>query len=227
MSTHSRIEDERRSSSTTEGQFPPFPAWPEPAVTGLVEVTDEPIDFTPVPRKRKRRNGWTELAQRAFIAALEECGCIARSARAVGMTARSVYNLLEADGADSFAAAMDQAVARGFERVRGEAMMRALHGSWVPIVRKGRVVRMEFRHNDRLAVGILSGRDGRSIVERREQAVSRRKYRLQLKELARKQDEEKRRREAIWAEHQAILDRIEAERNIPMNERNPPRILRL
>ena len=106
-------------------------------------------------------------------------------------------------------------------------MMRALHGSWVPVVRKGRVVRMEFRHNDRLAVGILSGRDGRSIVERREQAVSRRKYRLQLKELARKQDEEKCRAEAIRAEHQAILDRIEAERRMPMNERCPPRIRRL
>jgi len=27
-----------------------MPEWPEPAVTGLVEVTDEPIDFTPVRR---------------------------------------------------------------------------------------------------------------------------------------------------------------------------------
>ena len=187
-------------------QIPPPPPWPEPAVTGLVEVADEPIDFTPVPRLRKRRSGWTELAQRAFIAALEECGCIARSARAVGMTPRSVYQLLEADGADSFAEAMDKAIARGFERVRGEAMMRALHGSWVPVVRKGKVVRMEFRHNDKLAIGILSGRDGRSIVERREQAVSRRKYKLQLKALKAQQDEERRRAEAIWAEHQAIID---------------------
>ncbi|MGN6590658.1 MAG: hypothetical protein ACTHKE_10240 [Sphingomicrobium sp.] len=172
--------------------IPPPPPWPEPAVTGLVEVADEPIDFTPVPRLRKRRSGWTELPQRAFIAALEECGCIARSARAVGMTPRSVYQLLEADGADSFAEALDKAIARGFERVRGEAMMRALHGSWVPVVRKGKVVRMEFRHNDKLAIGILSGRDGRSIVERREQAVSRRKYRLQLKALKAQQDEERR-----------------------------------
>jgi hypothetical protein len=187
-------------------QIPPPPPWPEPAVTSLADITDVPIDFTPVPRQRKRRNGWTELAQRAFIAALEECGCIARSARAVGMSPRSVYRLLEAEGADSFAEAVDQAVARGFERVRDEAMLRVLHGSWVPVVRKGRVVRMEFRHNDKLAIGILSGRDGRAIAERREQAASRRKYRLQLKELARKQDEERRRAEAIWAEHQAILD---------------------
>jgi hypothetical protein len=187
-------------------KIPPPPPWPEPAVTGLVEVTDDPIHFTPVPRQRKRRNGWTELAQRAFIAALEECGSIARSARAVGMSPRSVYRLLEAEGADSFAKAVDQAVARGVERVRGEAMLRALHGSWVPVVRKGRVVRMEFRHNDKLAIGILSGRDGRSMVDRREQAVSRRKYRLELKELARRREGERAQSEVIWAEHQVIID---------------------
>ena len=190
----------------TQPQFPPFPAWPEPAVTGLVDVTDEPIDFTPVPRRRNRRNGWTELAQRAFIAALEECGCIARSARAVGMNPRSLYRLIEAEGADSFAAAVDQAIARGVERVRGEAMLRALNGSWVPVVRRGRVVRMEFRYDHKLALGILSGRDGRAVAERREQAVSRRKYRLRLKEQALREEEERRRREAIWAEHQAIID---------------------
>lgn len=203
---------------TEAPEFPPFPPWPEPAALGLVDVTDEPIDFTPVPRQRNRRNGWTELSQRAFIAALEECGSVARSARAVGMNPRSAYRLLEAEGADSFAEAWDQAIARGFERVRGHAMLRALHGSWVPVVRRGRVVRMEFRHNDKLAIGVLSGRDGRAIAERREQAVSRRKYRLQLKEFDRKREEERRQAEAIWAEHQAILD------NLPRPE---PRIRRL
>ena len=116
------------------------------------------------------------------------------------MSPRSVYRLLEAEGGDSFAEAVDQAIARGVERVRDAAMLRALHGSWVPVVRKGRVVRMEFRHNDKLAIAILSGRHG-SVADRREQAVSRRKYRLQLKEHARTQDEERRRGEAIWAEH--------------------------
>jgi hypothetical protein len=207
---------------TDQPHFPPFPPWPEPAVTGLVDVTDEPIGFTPVPRQRRRRNGWTELAQRAFIAALEECGCIARSARAVGMSARSVYRLLEAEGADSFAAAVDQAIARGVERVRGDAMLRALHGSWVPVVRRGRVVRMEFRHNDKLAIGILSGRNGSSVAEQREQTVSRRKYRLQLKALRLQRDEARRQREAIWAEHQAIIDNPPSCADIA-----PPRVRRL
>ncbi|HEX5259561.1 MAG TPA: hypothetical protein VFW35_12390 [Sphingomicrobium sp.] len=211
---------------SAQQSFPPFPPWPEPAVTGLVDVTDEPIDFTPVPRQRKRRNGWTEEAQRAFIAALEQCGCVARSARSVGMSQRGVYRLLEAEGADSFAEAMDQAIARGVERVRGEAMLRALHGSWVPVVRRGRVVRMEFRHDDRLAGAILSGRDGRAIAEQRERAVSRRKYRLLLDAERREEAERRAREQAVWEEHQSVLDRIEAEREnpAPTSERAPPRV---
>ena len=118
--------------------------WPVavPAVTGLVDVTDGPIAFTPVPRQRRRRNGWTDDTQRAFIAALEQCGCVAHAARAVGMNSRSAYRLLEAEGAESFAEAWDQAIARGIERLRADAMDRAFHGVWVPVVRRGKVVWM-------------------------------------------------------------------------------------
>jgi len=154
--------------------------WPfESAVTGLVEITDGPIDFTPVPRLRKRRDGWTPEAQRAFIDALEQCGCVARAARAAGMTARSAYRLLVADGAESFAQAWDQAIARGTERLRMEALDRVLNGVWVPVMRRGRIVRFEHRVNDRLAIALLSGRES-SVADRREQATSRRKYRLKL-----------------------------------------------
>jgi hypothetical protein len=196
--------------------------WPfESAVTGLVEVTAGPIDFTPVPRLRRRRNGWTPETQRAFIDALAQCGCVARAARAVGMTPRSAYRLLEADGADSFAEAWDQALARGIERLRLAALDRALNGAWVPVVRRGRIVRMEHRINDRLAIALLSGRD-HSVADNRERASSRRKYRLKLLARAREEAEAQARAEAIWAEHQAILD------NPPkQNVYAPPRIRRL
>ena len=74
-----------------------------------VEIEDEAellaFDFTPVPRRRVRRDGWSEEKQRLFIALLAKSGCVARAARAVGMTPRSAYRLLDADGADSFAEA--------------------------------------------------------------------------------------------------------------------------
>src|SRR4051794_3989036 len=104
--------------------------WPSLSVTGLVDVTDGPIDFTPVPRLRQRRNGWTPETQRAFIDLLAECACITSAARAVGMSRRSAYRLLDCEGADSFAEAWDQAMARGFERLREAAMDRAFNGTW-------------------------------------------------------------------------------------------------
>ena len=200
--------------------------WPfESAVTGLVEVTDGPIEFTPVPRLRKRRNGWSPETQRAFIDALGQCGCVARAARAVGMTSRSAYRLLDAEGADSFAAAWDQAIARGIEKLRMNALDRALNGVLVPVVRRGRLVRTEHRINDRLAIALLSGRD-HSIADRRERATSRRKYRLKLKAERERQLAEQRRREQVCAEHQAVLNRIDEEREnrVPRVE---PRIRRL
>jgi hypothetical protein len=211
---------------STDSKLPPLPEWPEVAITGLVEITDGPIDFTPVPRLRKRRNGWTEETQRAFIDALARCGCISRAARAVGKTPRSAYRLLDSEGAESFAEAWDQAVARGVEAVRWDALDRSLHGAWVPVVRRGKITAFQFRRNDRLALGLLSGRDGFSIVESRERASSRRRHRMKI--TANREDAagKQKKAEAIWAEHQAILDRIEVEREnpVPHSVTNPPRI---
>ena len=51
------------------------------------------IAFTPVPRQRKRRAGWSPERQRLFLFALSRCGSVARAARSVGMTPRSAYRL--------------------------------------------------------------------------------------------------------------------------------------
>ena len=52
-----------------QSAFPPFPEWPEPAVAGLVDVTDGPIYFTPVPRRRPRHDGWTAERQKRLVTA--------------------------------------------------------------------------------------------------------------------------------------------------------------
>jgi hypothetical protein len=204
----------------------PFPF--DTAVTGLVDVTAGPIDFDPVPRLRNRRNGWTPGRQRVFIDCLAECGCVARAARAVSMSPRSAYRLLESEGAESFAEAWDQAIARGIEKLRADAIGRAIGGAWVPIVRKGRIVRQEFRHNDRLAIALLSGRKG-SVADNRERASSRRKHRMKLLAEKRRQEDKRKAAERVWAEHQSILDAIEAELENPQPSpiRNPPRIRRI
>lgn len=201
----------------------PYPC--DVAITGLVEITGEPIDFTPVPRLRKRRKGWTPETQRAFIHCLAACGCISRAARAVGKTPASAYRLLEAEGAESFAEAWDQAIARGIEALRWHSLDRALNGAWVPVVRRGKIASFEHRRFDRLAIALLSGRD-HSVADNRERASSRRKYRMKLKLRDAIEAEKKKLTEKLRAEHQAVLDRIEAERRDPSLRicHRPPRI---
>jgi hypothetical protein len=101
-------------------------------------------------------------------------------------------------------------------------------GTWVPIVRRGRIVRTEKRVCNRLAIALLSGRDG-SVADNRERASSRRRYRLKLRAENERRAAEQRRQDEIWAEHQAVLDRIEAERAkpTPLSISAPPRIRRL
>lgn len=117
------------------------------------------IDFEPVPRKRNRRSGWTEKRQRAFIAALARCGCVRAACRHVGLSARTAYRLLAMEGADSFAEAWDQAQDIGMARLQAEALERSLNGAFVPIYRRGRLVRVEYRHCDRLAIAMFGGRN--------------------------------------------------------------------
>jgi hypothetical protein len=180
------------------------------------------IPFTPVPRQRARRNGWTAETQQLFLFALSRCGSVARAARAAGKSPRSVYHLLHSPGADSFAEAWDKAIVEGIERVRDDALGRALGGAFVPVFRRGKLVRVEHRRCDRLAVALLSGVH-RDVYHERQCAKSRRIYRQRLKEQDEERAEEKRRAEAIWAQHQAILDQIAQDR-AEHRLRIPPRV---
>lgn len=142
----------------------------------------DPIAFSAVPRVRRRRHGWTEERQRAFIAALARCGSVSAAAKEVGLTARSAYRLLDAPGAEGFARAWDVAVDEGLARLRANALERALHGGFVGVYRRGKLVRVEHRHSDRLAIALLSGRPSEVEAYRRT-ALSRCEHRRDLAEL--------------------------------------------
>ena len=180
------------------------------------------IDFTPVPRRRARRNGWSPERQQLFLFALSRCGSVARAARAAGMTPRSAYQLLDSPAADSFAEAWDRAIEEGIERVRADALERALAGVFVPVFRRGKLVRVEHRRCDKLALALLSGHH-RDVDYQRQTAVARRHYKAEMNARDAELAEQRSRAEAVWAEHQAILDRIEAgQAGLP-----PPRLPRI
>ena len=60
-----------------------FPC-PPLAITGLVDPPGELPSLDLVPRLRRRRNGWTEEAQRAFIAALANAAACRAQTRGAG-----------------------------------------------------------------------------------------------------------------------------------------------
>lgn len=106
----------------------------DPDLTGTI------FDFTPVPLDRVRANGWSPLAQRRFILALSVMGSVGAAARAVGISRVSAYRLREREGADSFAAAWDNAIGQGKSRQYGVAMDTALNGvTTVRVLRGGSV----------------------------------------------------------------------------------------
>lgn len=193
------IRPELLAASTS----PPSDAEPEPAIA-----------FDPVPRQRQRRSGWTEERQRAFIAALARCGSVRVACRHVGLSASSVYRLLDMDGAESFALAWDQAMDIGLARLQADALERALNGAFVPIYRRGRLVRVEYRRCDRLAIAMLGGKD-RDIADHG-RAVRRAQYKADLRDYdAGKADLERERaefQEQYDAELKAMVERGRAAR---------------
>jgi hypothetical protein len=69
------------------------------------------LEFTPVPRRKERVDGWSPEKQRAFIAALSATGSKRRAALAIGMQPYGADQLLKAEGSDSFKAAVERAMA--------------------------------------------------------------------------------------------------------------------
>ena len=136
------------------------------------------IPFIPVPRLRNRRSGWTPERQCGFIAALARCGSVRAAARHVGLSPRTAYRLLDMDGADSFAAAWDEAMDIGRGQLQADALERAMNGAFVPVYRRGRLVRVEYRRCDKLAIALLGGQEHDLLAH--SGAVARRNHRADL-----------------------------------------------
>jgi hypothetical protein len=174
------------------------------------------IEFEPVPRQRKHRSGWSPERQHLFLFALSRCGSVARAARSVGMTPRSAYRLAHAPGAEDFVRAWDQAIEEGLTRLRQDALQDVLGGLFVPVFRRGKVVRCELRHNNRLALALLSGkpRDAeqvyrRTMSSRREHWADIREFDATKSAIARQELDYWAAIEARDAKQMEIVERIE------------------
>jgi hypothetical protein len=124
---------------------------------------DDPLAFEPVPSASSRQDGWTPERQRAFIAALAEIGMVSAAARAVGMSRKSAYALLNRAGPESgFARAWRAAQSRGEALADGTAIARAIHGVEEPYFYRGLQRGTRRVYNDRLLIAALNAADRRA-----------------------------------------------------------------
>lgn len=121
------------------------------------EPNDPPLipEFTPVPRKTQRVDGWSPARQRAFIDALADSGCVTDAARRVNMTPEGAYQLRRAEGAASFRAAWEEAVEVGKRSLEDLAIDRVRNGNIVTKYENGEVVSEKRWHDNRLLMFML------------------------------------------------------------------------
>ncbi len=112
-------------------------------------------DFTPVPRRSNRHDGWSEAAQREFIKVLALTGKVTVAARAVGKTRVTAYRLRKSRGAEGFARAWDIAEEMGRQNLRDLAYQRAVEGEQRPVYRGGRLIGYRTVYDNRLLMRLM------------------------------------------------------------------------
>ncbi|MBV8849965.1 MAG: hypothetical protein JOZ16_10330 [Methylobacteriaceae bacterium] len=130
--------------------------------------------FTPVPT-RARRDGWTAARQRAFLLELARIGLVSAAAQAVGMSRKSAYALRARAGAESFAAAWDEAIEIGHHEALGTAIDRAINGYAVPVYYRGVQVGTDRKYNEKLLIAALRATGAFDNAARRDPAFAERK----------------------------------------------------
>jgi hypothetical protein len=98
--------------------------------------------------RRVRHDGWTPARQELFLIQLERLGIVSAAARAVGMSPKSAYALLNRseeeqshdDPIPTFAQAWHAAIDIGHENAVSLAIERAIEGEARPVFYRGRQV---------------------------------------------------------------------------------------
>lgn len=184
------------------------------------------LAFTPVPRQRMRRGGWSADRQRQFIALLAETGSVRAACRQLGVGECQIYKLRNHPEAASFRAAWEAALDCGMARIEDTAMDRALYGTETPVFYRGEQVGMRPVYNDRLLMFLLGnrasdrfarGHNGR-ITGKAEAAIPRREVERLKKQWRKEWEAEQRNvtpeevRASIERKIEDIRRRIERER---------------
>ena len=106
-----------------------------------------------------RHDGLTPEKQIAFLSALSVCGVVADACRQAGIHRDTAYNLRNSAAGHAFALAWDAAILLARGRMSDELMSRAMNGCVDRIYKNGECVAERHRHDNRLAMAVLTRLD--------------------------------------------------------------------
>lgn len=131
----------------------------------------EPVAVLARPGRRRRHDGWTGAKMARFLEVLAGCGVVADACRAAGMSVQSAYALRNRRAGRAWAAAWEAIlVHRARGRLSDEVLSRAINGVTERVVKDGEVVAERHRHDNRLAMAVLSRLDRLAEAQNTEEA---------------------------------------------------------
>ncbi|MEH6791694.1 hypothetical protein [Parasphingorhabdus sp.] len=105
-----------------------------------------PPPALPVPARKPRHDGWTEVRRKTFLAVLRESGCVADACRVVGISTTSAYRLRRRDA--DIAARWQAAQANARRGLVAVAHQHAVVGKETVIYRGGEEVERRVTPSD-------------------------------------------------------------------------------
>jgi hypothetical protein len=119
--------------------------------------------FTPVATDARgraiRSDGFTPERQVAYLSTLAACGVVIDACRAAGICKDTAYALRNGAQGRAFALAWDAAILISRGRMSDELMSRGMNGCIDRLYRNGELVAERHRHDNRLAMAILTRLD--------------------------------------------------------------------
>ncbi|MEM1053084.1 MAG: hypothetical protein AAGI28_13425 [Pseudomonadota bacterium] len=107
------------------------------------------------------RAKWTSQRQAAFLRALASTHCVAKAARAAGMSRSSAYKLRARLKGEAFDLAWEAALTCRLDTLADVAIERAFNGVEVPHFYKGELIHISRKFDEKLTIELLRMRERR------------------------------------------------------------------
>ncbi|MEA3064330.1 MAG: hypothetical protein QOJ27_769 [Sphingomonadales bacterium] len=126
-------------------------------------ISDQLGGYVPVATdalgRRRRCDGFAPDRQVVFLEAFARCGVVADAARAAGISRDTAYSLRNSAEGAAFALGWDAAFLKSRARMADDLQSRALNGVVDKIYRNGELWGERHRHDNRLAMAVLTRLD--------------------------------------------------------------------